>query len=454
MFAGSVSLPVYLFPYQATAEWFYAAGFFVSVVGIAPLGLLLVYWRMASLLPQTEIDPIWLGIGWFAISASLFVALFPYQATADWFRTAGFFMGGVGVAPLGLLLAHRRTASLSAQTENEIARRVTDSHTKAVELLGHAEIAVRQGGIYALGRIAAENPEEHPKIMSIIAAYIRHRSRAYVHQAYEEEEKAKLEKNAEAQKSNPSWLKVKPYISQTLSVFIKNDISKRPSPIDLEAAVAVICGRNSAFDIPPANGASFLDLSGAFLFGINFAGASLERVNFTGSILRNCIFHEAKLNGAIMHGANFTNSKFYDADMSGIQARGAIFSLAAMDEAKMCDDADLEGANFQGARLSGVDFSDADLFKAEFQHAELFSVDFSDANLGGIKFEDAFAEAEVHAPILDNANVIAADFRGVQPFTEEQIREAKGNWNTKLPAGWAWPEHWPKHDPDKKKILI
>ena len=371
-----------------------------------------------------KINPLWLGIGWLGVSAIL-LGVLSFFADTEWIRAAGFFLAGVGAAPLGLLLAHRRTASLSAQTENEIARRVTDSLTKAVELLGHAEIVVRQGGIYALGRIAAENREEHPKIMSIIAAYIRHRSRAYVEEEYNKENE-----------------------SLPWDEFIKNYISKRPSPIDLEAAVAVICGRNSAFDIPPANGASFLNLSGAFLFRINFTGAPLERVDFTGSILRNCIFQEAKLNGAIMHGANFTSSIFYGVDMSEVQARGAIFSLAAMDEAKMCD-ADLTAANFQRANLSGVDFSDADLSEAEFQHADLISVNFNNAHMGGVKFEKAFAGADVRGTKLDNAIVIGADFRGEQPFTEEQVRGALGNWGTKLPIGWTWPEDWQKDDPDK-----
>ena len=333
-------------------------------------------------------------------------------------------MGGVGVAPLGLLLAHRRTVSLSAQTENEIARRVTDSLTKAVELLGHKEIAVRQGGIHALGRIAAENREEHPKIMNIIAAYIRHRSRAYMRDEYE------------MKKTRMLW-----------DEFVKNYTARHPSPIDLEAAVAVIRSRNTAFDIPPTEGAPFLDLSGAFLFRINLAGASLERADFRGSVLRDCMFRSAKLNHAVMHGADFAGSYFYEADMSEVQADSAVFSLTEMEEAKICG-ADLSGANFQNANLSGVDFSGAELFDAEFQHAHMFHVDFSNASFGGVKFEDAFAGAIVHNSKMDHANLMAADLRGVQPFTEEQIRMAKGNWNTKLPAGWAWPKHWPKDDPD------
>ena len=358
--------------------------------------------------------PLLLGIGWLVVS-TLLLGVLSFFADTEWIRAAGFFLAGVGVAPLGLWLAHRRTASLSSQTENEIARRVTDSFTKAMELLGHAEIAVRQGGIYALGRIAAENREEHPKIMSIIAAYIRHRSRAYVEEEHKKENKS------------PSW-----------DEFIKNHISQRPSPIDLEAAVAVIRGRNTAFDIPLVEGVPFLDLSGVFLFRINFAGASLEQVDFTGSILRKCIFQNAKLNDAIMHGANFTDSKFYEADMSGIQAEGAIFSLAAMNEAKMCDDAYLTAANFQEASMGGVDFSNAELSGADFQRADLLYVNFSSANLGG----GGFAGADVRNAKFDKAGLYGTDLSKAIGLTAEQIENARGNAATKLPKGIKLPDKW------------
>ena len=344
--------------------------------------------------------PLLLGIGWLVVSALLLGEL-SFFANTEWIRAAGFFLAGVGVAPLGLWLAHLRTASLASQTENEITRRVTDSFTKAVELLGHAEIAVRQGGIYALGRIAAENRKEHLKIMSIIAAYIRHRSRAYVNDEYEN----KIKFLPDKEKSLP-W-----------DEFVKNHISKRPSPIDLEAAVAIICDRDTTFDVLPADGASFLNLSGAFLFRINFSGASLEQVDFTESILHNCIFRNARLNHAIMHRADFTYSDFHEADMSEIKARFATFSLTTMKGAKICG-ADLCRANFEGASLSHVDFSNADLTMAKLIRTQV----------NGVKF--------------DNVDLRAVDLSRVRALNAEQLKGAVGNLATSLPKGIEHPAEW------------
>src|SRR4051812_11682912 len=59
-----------------------------------------------------------------------------------------------------------RTANIAAerhrkQTDADRERRITDSFTKAVELLGKPELEVRLGAIYALERIARESKRDH-----------------------------------------------------------------------------------------------------------------------------------------------------------------------------------------------------------------------------------------------------------------------------------------------------
>src|SRR3954470_12198696 len=74
-----------------------------------------------------------------------------------------------------------RTANIAAerhqkQTDADRERRITDSFTKAVELLGKPEREVRLGAIYALERIARESRRDHWSIMETLTAYVRTKS--------------------------------------------------------------------------------------------------------------------------------------------------------------------------------------------------------------------------------------------------------------------------------------
>ena len=86
--------------------------------------------------------------------------------------------GGAGAgAAVGLMLAFRR------QHHQEIAtvltdldateRRITELYAKAVEQLGSDKAPVRLGGLYALERLAQDNPAHHQTIVNVICAYLR-----------------------------------------------------------------------------------------------------------------------------------------------------------------------------------------------------------------------------------------------------------------------------------------
>ncbi|MDP9869131.1 MULTISPECIES: pentapeptide repeat-containing protein [Streptosporangium] len=71
-----------------------------------------------------------------------------------------------------------RNAALAEQVADNTKhdateRRVTELYTKAVEQLGHAGAAVRLGGLYALERLAQDNPGHRQTIVNVICAYLR-----------------------------------------------------------------------------------------------------------------------------------------------------------------------------------------------------------------------------------------------------------------------------------------
>jgi uncharacterized protein YjbI with pentapeptide repeats len=100
-----------------------------------------------------------------------------------------------------------------------------------------------------------------------------------------------------------------------------------------------------------------VDVSGAFLQGIDLKGAGLLRSNFNAADLR----------GSTLAGADFT-----DADLSSANLRGSNLAYANFHDSDLRD-ADLTGANLTGANLSG---------------ANLESADLQGANLEGIQWKD------------------------------------------------------------------
>jgi uncharacterized protein YjbI with pentapeptide repeats len=68
--------------------------------------------------------------------------------------------------------AHRER--VAAATEIDAAeRRITDLYTKAADQLGSDKAPVRLAGLYALERVAQNNPEQRQTIVDVLCAYLR-----------------------------------------------------------------------------------------------------------------------------------------------------------------------------------------------------------------------------------------------------------------------------------------
>lgn len=80
-------------------------------------------------------------------------------------------------------LAHRQEVAavtiahqdrVARATEHDAAeRRLTELYLKAVEQLGSAQAAVRHGGLYALERVAQDNPAQRQTVVDVVCAYLR-----------------------------------------------------------------------------------------------------------------------------------------------------------------------------------------------------------------------------------------------------------------------------------------
>ena len=85
-------------------------------------------------------------------------------------RNVGLVIGGFIAIPLALwrsIVAHRQAETAQRGLMNE-------RYQKATEMLGSDVLTVRLGGIYALQRLAEEDPEQyHVQIMRLFCAFVR-----------------------------------------------------------------------------------------------------------------------------------------------------------------------------------------------------------------------------------------------------------------------------------------
>jgi Pentapeptide repeats (9 copies) len=98
------------------------------------------------------------------------------NARLDAVRT-GLAAGGGAAAAVGLLLAFRRQYHQEVSTllvdRDATERRITELYAKAAEELGSDKAPVRLAGLYALERLAQENPRHRQTAINLVCAYLR-----------------------------------------------------------------------------------------------------------------------------------------------------------------------------------------------------------------------------------------------------------------------------------------
>jgi hypothetical protein len=167
-------------------------------------------------------------------------------------------------------------------------------HPEALALLSASQPEVRVGAIYALERAATRSADDHPVVMSVLAAFVREHS--------------------------------------------------HPAQPDVQAALTVLGRRASERDREP------IDLTGADLArlrlpGADLAGARLARTRFRAADLHGAVLGGADLTGADLAGADLAGTNLTAADLTGARLTGAYLVGATLTRATLAD-ADLTGALF------------------------------------------------------------------------------------------------------------
>ncbi|MEV4091268.1 pentapeptide repeat-containing protein [Streptosporangium saharense] len=86
---------------------------------------------------------------------------------------AGAAVGAAVTLMLAFRRQHHQEVTAAHTTHDAVERRVTDLYTKAAEQIGHDAAAVRLAGLYALERLAQDNPGHRQTIVNVICAYLR-----------------------------------------------------------------------------------------------------------------------------------------------------------------------------------------------------------------------------------------------------------------------------------------
>ena len=187
------------------------------------------------------------------------------------------------------------------------------------------------------------------------------------------------------------------------------------------------------------------DLEGTNLEGANLQGALLEEVNLKNSVLTGANLKRANLEGANLKWADLTNANLGRANLANAKLTGANLKGADL------SDADLTSANLKGVILEESNLRRANLTEASLGGSNLERANLTEAILKGARFEkdvswwkypenSAPGDAEKHAVnmrgvILMDTDLAGADLREVQSLTPQQLDEACGDAETKLPEG-------------------
>jgi hypothetical protein len=252
-------------------------------------------------------------------------------------------LGGLAVV-VGAVFTYRQVQTSRRQLEHTIESsrqqheldregQVTERFTRAIDQLGHTQLDVRLGGIYALERIARDSPDDRATIGEVLTAFVR---------------------------GHAPWPSSQPG-QDALAVPPEPVASLEVRAADIRAIMTVL-GRNTF----PAGRAVFppmkqgfgvdlrmTDLRGADLGGAHLEGANLWDAHLEGSNLRGTHLEEAFLNGAHLEESFLLAVHLEGADLGGVYLEEANLGTAHLEKAFL-GGAHLENANLRGAQLQGA----------------------------------------------------------------------------------------------------
>ena len=339
----------------------------------------------------------WAAVGWLQGSVpAVGDQVERAQLRVESIRT-GLTIGASVTAAFALLLAFRRQ-QLAERTQQATEydageKRVTELYVKAADQLGAAKAPVRLAGLYALERLAQDNPAHRQSIVEVICAYLRMPYTPRDDQSTpESSDQPPAEDHAlpprRAPTSDSDMSTADPREERQVRLAAQRILARHLRPTTPEGEPNLsYWGSKTTLDLTEA---VLMDLN---LTGCHVHNANFSRAHFTGAAR----FDKATFNGAawfgeatFSHNANFSRAHFIGA----ARFDKAMFNGAAwFGEATFSDNARFDKATFNDAAgFSAVLFNGGAWFGgATFSRtAGFFHMRFNGvAKFDGAKFNGA-----------------------------------------------------------------
>jgi uncharacterized protein YjbI with pentapeptide repeats len=321
-------------------------------------------------------------------------------------------LGGV-VLLVGAYFTYRQVVNGRRQLQIALQGQITERFTRAIDQLGHAQVDIRLGGIYALERIAYDSSADRPTIREVLTAFVR---------------------------SHAPWPPSLPgqYVATAPMAEVPELEVRAP---DVQACLKVLDRGGFAH---PEGHDDRLDLHAADLRHAHLQNVNLKRANLLKSNLGGANLVEAHLEAAVLSDARLEAADLFHANLEGANLRGAHLERAS-----------LRGATLKGANLLQTNLRGADLLAAGLDGTHLFQTNLEGAKLRGAFLKgSSFTEANLRGSGLQGAELIGAkfafthldgaDLRGAHledaTFFFSSMKDAIAADDTVWPTGFDWQE--------------
>ncbi|MFD9132849.1 pentapeptide repeat-containing protein [Streptomyces bottropensis] len=266
-------------PSRSNAWWWLAA----TAIVLAGVGFMWLLWQGPWILDRAR-----LGEGTTTGIASVVTG----------FRTAVVAVGAGIVAGTGLVLSHRSLQHIRTNDNRqaeftrgtlELAHegQVTDRFAKAISQLASLADVERLGGVYSLERIMRDSEKDHPTVVEVLAAFVRH------HAPLPEQSGGQAGATPDQRLSEP--------VQAALTVLGRRPHRHEPFNIDLHRTDL----RGADFNEANLANAQLweTDLRSANLFSADLRGANLFRTDLSEASLREAVITGAKTEQAFLRGS-------------------------------------------------------------------------------------------------------------------------------------------------------